>query len=127
MTLSQSELSFLKKMNLFYSEVNSTLKIISTNKEYKFREIDRLEVKKQKIIREYNPGLIQRLIPFFKYLDYSYYNKKNEFFMKGNVFIILKNNYRLLVSSNTNFDLITTSKIIKKINTEINTPFKYRV
>lgn len=126
MDLSLSEKTVLKKVDLIYSKCECKLVIISTNKSLSFNEIESIKIEKATIT-------FMKKLKYWLFLlfDNNIYPNKarrlklNYRFAKSVTINLL--NGKIIRSYHTAFDLITTSKIIKKINNEINTPFKYRV
>jgi hypothetical protein len=127
MTLSQSELAILKKVNLSYSEIDSTITNLISNQNFHFKDIESIKIKKGE------PTFIDKLkFWFFMFTEndseFSNNPKKMRLDYRYSKSITIKLlNGKIIKENHTAFDLISTSKIVKKINEEINTPFKHRV
>ena len=113
--LSKTEISFLERINIKIDK--STLTIVSTSKSYNFNKLESLEIKIEKLMVTNNSSLFKNLFSFPKFLDANY-NKDNGA-IKTNIFLNLKNEYRILINSCPNSDLISTTKIVAKLNKEI--------
>ena len=126
MDLSISEHSILKKVDVIYLKCENKLHIISSDQSILFKDIESIKIEKA------IPSFIVKLnFWLFVLTDNTNYPNKAKRAMLDyryakSISIHLTEG-KTIRSYHTAFDLITTSKIIKKINEEINTPFKYRV
>lgn len=127
MDLSISEHAILKKVDLVYSKSESKIVLISSASSYYFKEIESIKIKK------YIPSFLDKfrfwyfiLIENTGHYRNNHQKVKLDYRYAKDIVINLIDGEEIRIKK-TGFDLITTSKIIKKINSEINTPFKYRV
>ena len=127
MDLTQSEQAILKKVNLIYSKCDCLLTVISSNHNICFTDSDSIKLEKGK------PTLMDKIkFWFFMITEYDMQYPTNpkkirlDYRYSKSIVITLING-TTIQENYTGFDLITTSKILEKINNEINTPFKYRV